>query len=122
MRKAGSSPSHLPSDAPRSSQLTVTPPHSQYVLHEVPVPSVGPWDILIETKAAGFCHTDLLVARGDYGKFPITGSHEPAGLIRKLGSEAVALGKFKVGQRIGALNMKGACGGSHSELGLGRVR
>ncbi|KAL8277943.1 hypothetical protein RQP46_009575 [Phenoliferia psychrophenolica] len=82
-----------------------------YVIRDIPVPEVGPWQILMKTACAGHCHTDMMVADGEFGDdFPITGSHEPAGTVAKMGAEAIKLGKFKVGDRIAALATLNPCG------------
>ncbi|KAK4058634.1 hypothetical protein OIO90_000078 [Microbotryomycetes sp. JL221] len=83
-----------------------------YVIQQVPVPtSLGPHDILIRVKAAGHCHTDTIVQQGGtYDVFPITGSHEPVGVAVKLGDKVESLGKFKLGDKIGALNIRNTCG------------
>lgn len=36
----------------------------QYVA-EHPTPDVGPDDVLVQVKAAGYCHTDLQVSEGE---------------------------------------------------------
>jgi alcohol dehydrogenase, propanol-preferring len=36
------------------------------VIEEMPVPRPGPNQILVRTEACGVCHTDLLVAEGDW--------------------------------------------------------
>lgn len=55
-----------------------------------------------------------MVANGEFqsmgSRCPITGSHEPVGVVVALGNEAERAGKFKVGQRVGALAMFGPCG------------
>lgn len=55
---------------------------------EVPVPEVGDDDVLVQVKAAGYCHTDLQVNEGVYesagAKPGMIGSHEPAGVVVKL--------------------------------------
>lgn len=39
----------------------------QYV-EDRPVPEVGDDDVLVKVKAAGYCHTDLQVAEGEYSR------------------------------------------------------
>lgn len=47
---------------------------------------------------------------GDFGgPLPITGSHEPSGVVVGMGEEAEKIGKFKVGDRIMAVNTFRAC-------------
>lgn len=62
---------------------------------EVPVPEVGDDDVLVQVKAAGYCHTDLQVNEGVYesagAKPGMIGSHEPAGLVVKLVSEKISV-------------------------------
>lgn len=58
--------------------------------------------------AAGFCHTDMLVARGTFGdNTPITGSHEAAGVVAAVGAGVEGFG---VGDRVIALNKASMCG------------
>lgn len=80
---------------------------------EVPVPDVGPDDVLVQVKAAGYCHTDLQVAQGVYeeagAKPGMIGSHEPAGVVVKLGSGAQKRGLLKVGDRVGSINTYHPC-------------
>jgi len=60
------------------------------VLEEVPVPEIGPQDVLIEVKACGICGTDLHIAREGTiptAKVPITLGHEIAGVVVAVGAE-----------------------------------
>jgi len=87
---------------------------TKYSLEEVEVPKPKGYAYLIKMGAAGFCHTDSMVANGEFesmgSKPPITGSHEPAGTIVAMGEDAEKAGKHKVGDRVGAEAMFGACG------------
>ncbi|KAF2678461.1 GroES-like protein [Lentithecium fluviatile CBS 122367] len=80
-----------------------------YQLSQVPVPQCGDHDLLVQVYAAGFCHSDLQVLRGQFGAaLPLIPSHEPAGKIAQVGTQVK--GSWKVGDRIGVLNFKNACG------------
>ncbi|KAB8542120.1 hypothetical protein FH972_025583 [Carpinus fangiana] len=86
-----------------------------YSVDSVPVPAeLGPNDVLVQIKAAGYCHTDLQVMQGVYesagAKPGLIGSHEPVGIAVKVGSEAEKNGLVKVGDRIGSINTYGYCG------------
>ena len=78
----------------------VLEPNKGYHIGDVPKPSPGPNDIIIKMGAAGFCHTDLTLIKGLKDvmdmKFPVIGSHEPAGTIVEIGE---AVKGFKVGDR-----------------------
>ncbi|UZJ55813.1 hypothetical protein CBS101457_005133 [Exobasidium rhododendri] len=79
------------------------------------VPSdLSEYDILVSTKAAGMCHTDLQVLEGVYEEAGshkgMIGSHEPAGVVVKLGPKAESEGLVKVGDRVGSINTYGYCG------------
>src|SRR5262249_208190 len=79
-----------------------------YELHEIPVPEVGDSDLLVKSAAAGFCHTDYQVWEGVYqSPTPIVPSHEPVGTIVAVGPKVQ--GKWKVGQRVGALLFRHQC-------------
>lgn len=44
------------------------------------------------------------------GPLPITGSHEPAGVVVGMGDKVEQQGKFRVGDRVMAVNTARACG------------
>ncbi|KAF2867473.1 alcohol dehydrogenase GroES-like domain-containing protein [Massariosphaeria phaeospora] len=80
-----------------------------YQVKEIPVPEVGPNDVLIKIGAAGFCHTDYQVWEGVYeSPLPQVPSHEPVGTVVAVGKDAI--GKWKVGDRVGALLHRHKCG------------
>ena len=83
-----------------------------YKLHDdVPVPTdLGDYDVLIAIKSAGFCHTEMLVRDGIFKakQLPIIPSHEPTGVIVAMGKKVG--NEFKIGDRVGALNMNNTCG------------
>ncbi|KAF5670043.1 alcohol dehydrogenase V [Fusarium heterosporum] len=65
----------------------------------------------IRVHAAGFCHSDLQALQGEFEKPAPIGlipSHEIAGIVAKLGNDYT--GDLKVGDRVGVLNFKHACG------------
>ncbi len=67
------------------------------VVSKVPVPEVGPGDILVEMKACGLCGTDLEKMKGEYtASAPVLG-HEAVGVVSAVGSEVSA---FKAGDRV----------------------
>jgi L-iditol 2-dehydrogenase len=66
-------------------------------LEEVPVPEIGPGEILVRVHTCGICGTDLKkIATGSHSAPRIFG-HETAGIIAKVGE---GVGKFKVGERV----------------------
>ncbi|WP_051670107.1 alcohol dehydrogenase catalytic domain-containing protein [Bryobacter aggregatus] len=66
-------------------------------IEEIPVPSIGPGEILIEVEACGICHTDL--KKIEYGLLepPRIFGHETAGRVAAIG-EGVT--KFAVGDKV----------------------
>ncbi|MCS7059948.1 MAG: zinc-binding dehydrogenase [Anaerolineae bacterium] len=64
--------------------------------HEVPIPEIGPTDVLVQVKAAGICHSDAHYRAGvsPAGPLPITLGHEIAGIVEQVGKQAhgVAVG------------------------------
>ena len=77
----------------------------QIRVETVPLPSMGPEDILVKVKAALTCGTDVKVFRRGYHARmivpPALFGHELAGDIVALGH---AVTKFKIGQRVVAAN------------------
>src|SRR5687768_8865104 len=61
---------------------------------------VGPHDVLIDILYCGVCHSDLHVARNEWGRtiYPIVPGHEIVGKISKVGAHVT---RFKVGDLAG---------------------
>ncbi|MFJ7087594.1 NAD(P)-dependent alcohol dehydrogenase [Streptomyces griseus] len=70
---------------------------------------VGEFDILIDIKFAGICHSDIHQARDGWGEgiFPMVPGHEIAGIVAETGSGVT---RFKVGDRVGVGCMVDSCG------------
>ncbi|HEU0296493.1 MAG TPA: alcohol dehydrogenase catalytic domain-containing protein [Anaerolineales bacterium] len=67
---------------------------------EAPMPRIGPNEVLIESKAAGICGTDLHIYLGEFAgrvSYPAIQGHEFGGVIVEVGSEVRG---FKVGDRV----------------------
>ena len=80
------------------------------VLREVPVPTPGPGQALVEILASGVCHTDLHAADGDWPvkpTLPFTPGHEGAGNVVALGPGVTHL---ELGDRVGIAWLHSACG------------
>jgi propanol-preferring alcohol dehydrogenase len=85
-------------------------------IREVPVPSPGPGQALVQIIATGVCHTDLHAADGDWPvkpNPPFVPGHEGAGVVVALGPGVAHL---KEGDRVGIAWLHSACG--HCEFCL----
>jgi uncharacterized zinc-type alcohol dehydrogenase-like protein len=62
--------------------------------------ALGAYDVGLDVKYAGICHSDIHTARGEWGSvhYPLVPGHEIAGIVTAIGS---AVKKFKVGDLIG---------------------
>lgn len=70
-------------------------------LNEVPEPTPAPTQVIIDMRAAGLCHSDVMYMQvGDpvMPFLPMTQGHENAGVISALGSDVTG---FKVGDVVG---------------------
>lgn len=70
-------------------------------LNEIPAPTPGPTQVIIDMRAAGLCHSDVMYMSGNdamMASLPMTQGHENAGVISALGSEVVG---FEVGDVVG---------------------
>src|ERR1700758_3104839 len=66
-------------------------------LEEVPVPAIGPGEILVRVHTCGICGTDLKkIATGSHSAPRIFG-HETAGVVAKVGE---GVGEFATGERV----------------------
>jgi 2-desacetyl-2-hydroxyethyl bacteriochlorophyllide A dehydrogenase len=66
----------------------------------IPIPELGPEDVLVDMKACGICGSDIhIIYEGvtPTAYLPITIGHEPSGVIAALGSEVEG---WKVGDRV----------------------
>ncbi|MEW2621693.1 NAD(P)-dependent alcohol dehydrogenase [Streptomyces sp. NPDC048106] len=70
--------------------------------------AVGEFDVLIDIKFAGICHSDIHQVREGWGKatFPMVPGHEIAGVVAEVGSGVT---KYAVGDRVGVGCMVDSC-------------
>ncbi|KAL1631093.1 hypothetical protein SLS56_004619 [Neofusicoccum ribis] len=79
-----------------------------YELLEIPVPTIGPNDLLIKIGAAGFCHTDHQVYEGVYkSQLPITPSHEPVGTVVAPNRAGIAAAQLRPGVPVAVVGVGG---------------
>ncbi len=70
------------------------------LVKDVPIPSIGPQDVLIRVKAAGICGTDVHIYEGEYfSEFPLIPGHEFSGVVEDIGEEVTT---FAAGDRVTA--------------------
>jgi propanol-preferring alcohol dehydrogenase len=102
-------------------------PGQALVLTELPDPSPGRGEVVIEIKAAGLCHTDVGIiegwSAGMLDHLPLVLGHEVAGVIVEVGEDA---GDYQVGDAVGIVG-EGLGGpgigrdGGFAERTIGRV-
>lgn len=70
--------------------------------------AIGDYDILIDIKFSGICHSDIHTIRDHWGpqKYPQVPGHEIAGVVAAVGSKVT---KFKVGDKAGVGCMVNSC-------------
>ena len=70
-------------------------------LNEIPEPSAGPGEVVIDVKASGLCHSDIMymaIGASTMPFLPMTQGHENAGVISALGPEVTG---WAVGDVVG---------------------
>lgn len=77
--------------------------HQELTLDEVPEPTAGPGEVVVDVKAAGVCHSDVSALEDEgwmplFPQIPITPGHENAGVISEVGE---GMDHWKVGDRVG---------------------
>ncbi|MEU3857866.1 NAD(P)-dependent alcohol dehydrogenase [Streptomyces sp. NPDC028722] len=70
--------------------------------------AVGEYDVLIDIKFAGICHSDIHQVREGWGEaiFPMVPGHEIAGVVAEVGSGVT---RFRAGDRVGVGCMVDSC-------------
>lgn len=80
------------------------------VLRQVDVAEPEDREVLVEVKASGICHSDLISATAEVGHaLPLVLGHEVAGVVRRVGPKVDSL---KVGDHVVACRV-GSCGSCH---------
>ncbi len=74
---------------------------SQVVVEEIPLPTVGPGELLVRVESCGICHTDLKKIEYDLLTPPRIYGHETAGVVAAVGAGVT---KFAVGDRVVAFH------------------
>jgi alcohol dehydrogenase, propanol-preferring len=76
---------------------------------EVPTPSPGPGEVLVQVRACAVCRTDLHVVDGELPKpkLPLVPGHEIVGVVAGLGD---GVERFKPGDRVGIPWLGWTCG------------
>jgi propanol-preferring alcohol dehydrogenase len=70
-------------------------------LNEIPEPMAGPGEVVIDVKAAGLCHSDIMymeLGESAMPFLPMTQGHENAGVITALGEGVTG---WAIGDRVG---------------------
>jgi 2-desacetyl-2-hydroxyethyl bacteriochlorophyllide A dehydrogenase len=77
-------------------------------MQEIPIPAIGPRDVLVKVKAAGICHSDVHYRAGTsrVDPLPLTLGHEVAGVVEEIGAQVTGL---KPGDRV-SLHYMVTCG------------
>ena len=75
----------------------------------IPRREPGPADIVVDVAYAGVCHSDVHLARNDWGysTYPMVLGHEVTGLVSAVGAEVTA---HAVGDRVAAGMLLASCG------------
>jgi D-arabinose 1-dehydrogenase-like Zn-dependent alcohol dehydrogenase len=62
-------------------------------MQEIPIPAIGPRDVLVKVKAAGICHSDVHYRAGTsrVDPLPLTLGHEVAGVVEEIGAQVTGL-------------------------------
>ncbi len=70
---------------------------------------VNDFDVLIEIKYCGVCHSDIHTVRDEWGgaKYPLVPGHEIVGIVKKVGTKVK---HHQVGSLVGVGCMVGSCG------------
>lgn len=79
---------------------------------QVEIRDLQPNDVMIEVLYCGVCHSDLHMARNEWGvsRYPLVAGHEIVGRVAAVGDNVT---QFAMGQTVGVGVMVDACGQCH---------
>ena len=86
---------------PKTMRAAVYRGNHQVCVEEVPVPCIGPGEILLRVEACGICHTDLKKIEHDLLPPPRIYGHETAGVVAASGE---GVERFRPGDRVVAFH------------------
>lgn len=75
--------------------------HGLVDIQDIPIPAIGPGELLIRVEACGICHTDLKKIEHDLLPAPRVYGHETAGVVAAVGEGVTA---FQPGDRVVAFH------------------
>src|ERR1700704_2872242 len=87
--------------------MVLTQPRKPLELHDVPVPSVSPGQLLIRVSTCAVCRTDLHIVDGELPdpKLPLIPGHQIVGYVQEIGNSIpqseIRNPQFKIGDRVG---------------------
>jgi threonine dehydrogenase-like Zn-dependent dehydrogenase len=89
--------------------------NGDFKIHEFPLATPGPNDVIVRQELAGMCGTDHHVFKGHWPNhpFPVLLGHENVGVLHALGSDVTTdfTGRpVKVGDRVVTIATGGSCG------------
>ncbi|MDQ2629601.1 MAG: zinc-dependent alcohol dehydrogenase family protein [Actinomycetota bacterium] len=78
-------------------------------LAELPEPTAGPGQVLLDVRACGVCRTDLHILDGELAepKLPLVPGHQIVGVVREVGE---GVERFELGDRVGVPWLGWTCG------------
>jgi propanol-preferring alcohol dehydrogenase len=59
------------------------------VIEDVPVPKIGPREVLVETRTSGICGTDLHILEGQFTSPIASYPRQPAGVVAEMATRSV---------------------------------
>lgn len=75
-------------------------PGQPVVIRDVPIPTPGPGEVILNVKACGVCYTDLRIIDAlGAATMPLVPGHEPVGIVSAIGPGVVDV---NAGDRVGA--------------------
>jgi NADPH:quinone reductase len=115
-------PGDLP-DTMKAAAIDRFGPPSALTLHEVPVPTPGPHEVLIEIHAAGIGSWDASIRDGSWRKpgrarFPLVPGIDGAGIVVAKGAR---VRRFRLGDRVYAYEFGNRQGGFYAEFAAARA-